>query len=133
MKLCVYCAGEQWLFKSTSMNELVNYYEFNEMELEKYPYISVGGKDFMIHHTVKSVCKDFNPDPFSGSLFSDAMAFAGSVPVLYVFILDSLTIVIGFIILKLFLGLFVRFALRSKCGNTPVPGLIILQISWMSR
>src|SRR5215471_10557429 len=98
MKLCGYCASENWLFKSTSVNDLVKYHKLDERELEMYPCTTVHGDDYIVHHTLKSVWKDFNPPPLL--LYDDSLAFSGSVPVLYVFILEFLTLVTGCIIHK---------------------------------
>jgi hypothetical protein len=130
VKLCGYCAGENWIFKSTGADDLVRFHKFDEIELEKYPYIKAGRQDFIVHQTLKSVGKDFKPLSFWND---NSVSFMGCVPVTYIFILDILTLATGFIVHKLFLGLFARFVVQSTWTEAPIPLLIVDQITCMSE
>jgi hypothetical protein len=65
------------------VNDLVKYHEMDEIELEMYPCTIIDGKDYIVHHTLKSVWKDFSHPSFL--CYDDSVAFSGCVPVLYVF------------------------------------------------
>lgn len=130
VKLCGYCAGEEWIFKSTGTDDLVRFHKFDEIELEQYPYIKAGRQEFIVHQTLKSVGKDFKPPSV---WYDKSVSFMGCVPVTYVFVLDILTLATGFIIRKLFVGLFARFVVKSRRLGAPIPLLTIDKITCLSK